>query len=218
MHERQVRLVEEVIDQHRRVGLHPQHGQPDRGDTFSLQRHARHQLRQRSPRRPRSQPHQAIPLSDLRRPLQGSPRRDLRLVAQRRDVHAPAIRPEPPPVIRALERAAGDRPGRQPRPPVRASVGERRRPRSSSPRRASAQPWPASRTATGSEPTSQDRATGCQNSASAGCALVNSSAVMSLSSPTPRPAETPPAPAPAYELTFHEVPFQRRISDVTSPV
>jgi hypothetical protein len=42
-----------------------------------------------------------------------------------------------------------------------------------------AQPCPPRRPATGSRPTSPDSATGCQNCASAGCALVNSSAVMS---------------------------------------
>src|SRR5215472_5383098 len=50
--------------------------------------------------------------------------------------------------------------------------------------RASAQPWPPSRAATGSGPSSADSATGCQNCASAGCALVNSSDDMSLSSRT----------------------------------
>ena len=49
-----------------------------------------------------------------------------------------------------------------------------------SPKRASAQPRPPRRTATGAGPTSEDSATGCQNDASAGCALVNSADVMSL--------------------------------------
>jgi hypothetical protein len=124
--ERQVRLVEEVVDEDRRVGRHPEDGQEHRGDVAAAGRHARMQVREASARGIRGEPHHAVPLGGLGRAAQRGPRRDRRGITQRRDVHATAVSGEPPPVIRALQRAAGDLPRGQPRPAVRARVGERR--------------------------------------------------------------------------------------------
>ena len=124
--ERQVRLVEEVVDQHRGVRLHPEDREEHRGDAVAAERHTRMQVRDGCARRLRGEPHQAILLGDLGRAAQRGPLRDGRAVLERRDGHAPAVGGEPPAVVHALQGAVGDLARGQPRPAVRARVGEGR--------------------------------------------------------------------------------------------
>ena len=124
--EREVRLVEEVVDQDRRVSLHPQDREERRRHAVAAERHARMKFRDGGARRLRGQPHQAVLLGDLGRAAQRGPLRDGRVVLERRDVHAPARVGEPPAVVCALQGSVDDLPGGQARPAVRAGVGERR--------------------------------------------------------------------------------------------
>ena len=186
VHERQVGLVQEVVDQDRRVGLHPSapgsrptamsFAAPEARQEASSGRGARGGFGASHTRPSRS-------VTSAGRDKRG-PVRDRGRLLQGRDQHAGALGGEPPAVVRAVQCglrayalrphcrclprqcAVADEPGRQPRPPVRARVDER--PDGSASNRARAQPCPASRTATGSSPTSLARATGCQNSESAG--------------------------------------------------
>ncbi len=124
--EGQVRLVQEVVDEDGRVGLHPQDRKQHRRNAVAAERHARVQVREGSARRLGGEPHHAVLLGDLGRAAQHGPLRDGRGVLERRDNHAPALGGEPPAVVGALQRAVGDLPGGQPRPAVRAGVFERR--------------------------------------------------------------------------------------------
>jgi hypothetical protein len=121
----QVRLVEEVVDEDRRVGLHRQDRKDHRRHAVAIERHTRMEVRDRSARGFRGEPHHAVLLGDLGRAVQRGPLRDRRGVLERRDLHAPAVGGELPAVVRALQHAAGDLPGGQARPAVRACVGER---------------------------------------------------------------------------------------------
>ncbi len=124
--ERQVRLVQEVVDEDSRVGLHPEDREQHRRDAVATERHARVQVREGSARGLGGEPHYAVLLGDLGRAAQRGPLRDGRGVLERRDNHAPAVGAEPPAVVRALQGAVGDLPGGQPGPAVRAGVFERR--------------------------------------------------------------------------------------------
>ena len=123
VHEREVRLVEEVVDQDRRVGRHP-HGRHDhRGHIVAVR-----QWWQLWPRRARCagcEPDDPVLFGYRGGAPQRGPGRDRCSLLQRRDQRAGAIGGVTPAVVAALERAVHDLAGGQPGPAVRAGVGER---------------------------------------------------------------------------------------------
>jgi imidazolonepropionase-like amidohydrolase len=124
VHKRKVRLVEEVVDEERRVRCHPHGGHDHRGHLRAGRQ--RLQGRQRSAGGARCQPDDPVAFGHGGRALERGPGRDRGALLQRGDHHAGAVRGITPAVIPALQRAVHDLPGRQSRPPVRADVGKRR--------------------------------------------------------------------------------------------
>jgi imidazolonepropionase-like amidohydrolase len=123
VHEREVRLVEKVVDHDRRVRRHPHDGHDHRGDVLAVRQ--RRLRRPRRPRRPRCQPDDPVLLGDRGRALERGPGRDGRVLIQRGDQRAGTIGGETPAVVGALQRAVYDLASGQPGTAVRARVRER---------------------------------------------------------------------------------------------